>query len=69
MRLIYDWIFGIEEVIEEEIKADQTTIDNRNKLLKEIRDFDNDLLVPSQPPIKIINKKLFKRKRNRIKKK
>jgi len=67
--IIYDWIFGIGEVIEEEIEADQKTIDNRNKLLKEIRDFDNDLLVPSQPPIKIINKKLFKRKRNRIKKK
>ena len=67
--IIYDWIFGIEEVIEEEIEADQKTIDNRNKLLKEIRDFDNDLLVPSQPPIKKVNKKLFKCKRNRIKKK
>ena len=62
MRIIYDWLFGIEEV-SEEIEADQKTIDNRNKLLKEVREFDIDLLLPSEPPKKVDVKKIYKRKK------
>ena len=63
MRIIYDWIFGSEE----EIIPDEKQKKYRHILLKEIREFDSDLLVPSFPP-KIVNKKLFKKKKNRKKK-
>jgi hypothetical protein len=62
--LIYNWFFGSEE----EIVPDEKQKKYRHSLLKEIREFDADLLVPAFPPEKKVNKKLFKKKRNRPRK-
>jgi len=64
MRIIYDWIFGSEK----EIIPDEKQKKYRYVLLKEIRGFDTDLLVPTFPPEKKVNQKLFKKKRNRPRK-
>lgn len=64
MRFFYEWLFP--ETEEKEIEVDEKTKTLRHELLKEIKEFDSDLLVPSQPP-KNTEKKIYKRKRKKRK--